>query len=341
MPNVRQFRGAAGAAQMSPEATCTAHTPATFAATLMTVKTASVEIAQVDATAYGAKRSLAQVAAVPVDFVRLIIVLRGALRVRQDGRTNIVDAGAATLVRTDAPYQFALSNESSMVVVSVARPLTTPHARRHLRSVTAEVISDSMLVETILAFVRPRLDRLSLVDRAAPTAFESVVISSLSAIISSAIVGGDPSGNDPHHEPASMPTSSAAPIFDAGTTTASAAASAQLVSSATTLLIDRIRSPDLTAASLAADLGVSVRNLYRAFEAANISVGDLIRSTRLDMIAARLRVHSDNRTLDQLARAYGFRSADVCARAFKSRFGMTMTAYELARPRVRSSFAAL
>ncbi|MCU1476738.1 MAG: DNA-binding transcriptional activator FeaR [Subtercola sp.] len=300
---------------MSPEATRLVRVPVTFTATLTTVQAGAVALVRLESNAYSARRTLARIATFPVDVVRVIIVLAGAIRVRQDGHTSLVPVERATVLRTAAVYEYVVSHDSDIIIISIPRSRLTLAAHRNLRAVSATEIDRPMLIETIVAFVLPALVMTTGSGRQTAVTYESVLVSFANSVIAA--------DTDTDLESDDAGANAAQPV--------QGAASAQLVSSATIFLLDHIRSPALTAAAIAADLGVSLRNLYRAFEIENVSVGELIRSTRLDMIAARLRTNNSGQPLSRLAHDYGFSSTDVCARAFKARFGMTMSAYGLVR----------
>src|ERR1700712_4302175 len=157
MPPTRVLRGASGAQQISPEAIRVPQVSRGFVASVTTVRTGFVSITRLEASAFSARRTLSRIASFPVDEVHVIMVVRGSIRVRQDGRAHLIGADHATLLRTGASYEYALSQNSEIMTITLARGLLTLAAQRELRAVTATVVKRSLLLETMLAFVRPVL----------------------------------------------------------------------------------------------------------------------------------------------------------------------------------------
>lgn len=87
---------------------------------------------------------------------------------------------------------------------------------------------------------------------------------------------------------------------------------------------------DLTAASVARALGCSRAHLYRAFEAQDRNLGDVIRGTRLEH-AAGLLASAPQLNIEQVAFRCGYGSPAAFARAFRSHMGMTASAYRDSR----------
>ncbi|GAA0998988.1 AraC-like ligand-binding domain-containing protein [Subtercola frigoramans] len=299
MPYIRLLQGTDGAQELSPEATRVARTPATYSARLAGVTIGRVELQHLKTDAYSAHRTLARLAFHPVDLVQVILIVAGAMRARQDGRTGLSPAGSITVLRTSATYDYALSDKSEILQLTVPSALLPVAALRNLRSVTAVALNRPLLVETTLAFVKPRLDASANSETPATEVYESMLLS----LVNSCIVGAAADDSTPSK------------------------VSNQLFDSAMLIVRDRIRSPDLSVETVARELGVSVRNVYRVFNGQKLSITDHIRTTRLTLIAARLDAPGGNRSFEKLALEYGFGSFDVAARAFKSHFAMTMSAY--------------
>ncbi len=85
---------------------------------------------------------------------------------------------------------------------------------------------------------------------------------------------------------------------------------------------DQIRDPDLSIDQIACALRCSKRYLHMAFAACDRSIADYIWSTRLDGCRGDLARHAD-RTISEIAFAWGFSSSAHFSRAFRKRFGMT------------------
>jgi AraC family transcriptional activator of tynA and feaB len=89
---------------------------------------------------------------------------------------------------------------------------------------------------------------------------------------------------------------------------------------------DRIRDPELSIDKIAGALRCSKRYLHMAFAASDRSIADHIWTTRLDGCRSDLENRSD-RSISEIAFAWGFSSSAHFSRAFRKRFGVTPTAF--------------
>ena len=92
---------------------------------------------------------------------------------------------------------------------------------------------------------------------------------------------------------------------------------------------DQIRDPELSIDKIASALRCSKRYLHMAFAASDRSITDHIWSTRLDGCRSELARRTD-RTISEIAFAWGFSSSAHFSRAFRKRFGVTPTAFRRA-----------
>ena len=90
--------------------------------------------------------------------------------------------------------------------------------------------------------------------------------------------------------------------------------------------------PGLRPPQIAAALGVSLRYLHRAFDETDSTVARYLRDRRLEEVARTLRAGERQPSLQHLAERYGFSGQDQLARAFRRRYGSSMTEYRAARP---------
>jgi AraC-like DNA-binding protein len=90
----------------------------------------------------------------------------------------------------------------------------------------------------------------------------------------------------------------------------------------------QLADPELTAATLAAQQGISRRRLDAIFAEHGLSVQSLIWERRLVRVAAELGAESKRalRLID-IAQAWGFNSEAHFSRAFRRRFGQSPSAY--------------
>ena len=85
---------------------------------------------------------------------------------------------------------------------------------------------------------------------------------------------------------------------------------------------DQIRDPELSIDKIASALRCSKRYLHMAFAASDRSIADHIWTTRLDGCRGDLERHAD-RTISEIAFAWGFSSSAHFSRSFRKRFGVT------------------
>jgi AraC-like DNA-binding protein len=85
---------------------------------------------------------------------------------------------------------------------------------------------------------------------------------------------------------------------------------------------DQIRDPELSIDKIASALRCSKRYLHMAFAASDRSITDHIWTTRLDGCRGDLARHTD-RTISEIAFAWGFSSSAHFSRVFRKRFGVT------------------
>lgn len=85
--------------------------------------------------------------------------------------------------------------------------------------------------------------------------------------------------------------------------------------------------PGLRPPQIASALGVSLRYLHRAFDDTGSTVARYLRERRLEQVAQALRASERQPSLQHLAERYGFGSQDQLARAFRRRYGTSMTEF--------------
>ncbi len=89
--------------------------------------------------------------------------------------------------------------------------------------------------------------------------------------------------------------------------------------------------PALSPATIAAANGISLRYLHLVFNREEETIARYVREERLAAVARALTAGAAEETFEDLGARFGFRSRDHLARAFRSRYGMTMTAYRAGR----------
>lgn len=90
---------------------------------------------------------------------------------------------------------------------------------------------------------------------------------------------------------------------------------------------EHIRSEELCPETLAQEVGMSVRGLYRMFARKGLVVARYIKHRRLDLCAESLRQASAEQKLSALGYSWGFSDSSYFSTAFKSRFGISPGEY--------------
>jgi AraC-like DNA-binding protein len=99
------------------------------------------------------------------------------------------------------------------------------------------------------------------------------------------------------------------------------------------IIFEQAGDPLLTPATIAAQLNVSLRQLYRAFNGTE-SPAARIRRRRLDRAAELLSARSPQPHVEWVAQECGFTSAEYFSRAFRREFGISPRAYRSAHREV-------
>jgi AraC-like DNA-binding protein len=93
-----------------------------------------------------------------------------------------------------------------------------------------------------------------------------------------------------------------------------------------TIIYEQATDPQLTPATIAAQLNISLRQLYRAFNGTE-SPAARIRRRRLERAAEILAARSGPGHVERVAIECGFASAEYFSRAFRREFGLSPRAY--------------
>jgi AraC-like DNA-binding protein len=88
-------------------------------------------------------------------------------------------------------------------------------------------------------------------------------------------------------------------------------------------LEQHVREPDLDAGRVAAEHHISVRQLYRVLATEGVSLGDWIRTRRLEGTHRELAAAGPQDSISAIARRWGFTDASSFARMFRTAYGMS------------------
>ena len=90
---------------------------------------------------------------------------------------------------------------------------------------------------------------------------------------------------------------------------------------------EHICSEELCPETIAREVGVSVRGLYRMFAKKGLVVAQYIKNRRLDFCAENLRHCTGEQKLSALGYVWGFTDSSYFSTAFKARFGISPSEY--------------
>ncbi|MBT8765097.1 transcriptional regulator FeaR [Metapseudomonas boanensis] len=90
---------------------------------------------------------------------------------------------------------------------------------------------------------------------------------------------------------------------------------------------ENIRAEELSPETIAREVGVSVRGLYRMFSKKGLVVAQYIKNRRLDFCAESLRNGGGEQKLSALGYGWGFTDSSYFSTAFKARFGVSPSEY--------------
>jgi AraC-like DNA-binding protein len=101
------------------------------------------------------------------------------------------------------------------------------------------------------------------------------------------------------------------------------------------IIFEQAADPQLSPATIAAQLNISLRQLYRAFNQTE-SPAARIRRRRLERAAELLSARTPQPQVEKVAQECGFASAEYFSRAFRREFGISPRAYRSAHREVNS-----
>lgn len=255
-----------------------------------------VGLSQIASVAQSVEARLDEVPARAMESTQLQLVHSGSLILEQGGTQTRFRAGEVALYDASRPFSFIYPEEFRTTIVQVPTVLLSAGgvlpASLDARSIGAGSRGRRML-EGLLLGALGRGPGRSPGPAGDPTALSSELVRAARLLV---------------HE-------------ELGTTADRHPSSADLRREATELLHRRYTEPGLTAAAIAADLHVSLRTLFAAYEGADESLASTLRSIRL---AAAERVLLTTRLpVSDVARGVGYADVTAFIRAWKAATGLT------------------
>ena len=249
------------------------------------------------------QRSRQDLAHTAPDFYYLILQLSGSATATQNDQSCQLRAGELTLIDASQPCGQHFGASSEQLTVHLPRAAVEAWAERgRLRVGTAVRGAPAAVLGSLLRPVFGEQDAFNAVQRHA-------IAEALLKLVAASWQG----------EPSDAPE------------TLRGLAGAPLLRVIQGHIAGNLASPELSPLAVAAVHGVSVRHVHRLFSAAGTSFGEWLRNCRLERCAADLRdrAHSQ-RSITDIAFAWGFNESAHFSRAFKAAYGSSPRQYRQA-----------
>ncbi|ASM34034.1 MULTISPECIES: transcriptional regulator FeaR [Serratia] len=218
-----------------------------------------------------------------------VFQLRGSALMEQGDRQTVLSPGDMTLIDASRPSSFTFQRDSRQISLLMPRGCL-PVPPPCAQRLGAELSAVRLSRQLVLS---------SMQDPQLAAAESEAVLNALAALLRPALAleQARPEGQQP--------------VFDKALA-----------------LIDRhIQSAQLRPEWVAAELGVSLRSLYRLFARQGLVVAQYIRNRRLDLCAQALRSAAGQEKLAGVGLDWGFTDHSHFSTAFKQRFGMSPSEY--------------
>ncbi|WP_445227882.1 AraC-like ligand-binding domain-containing protein [Corynebacterium sp. H130] len=263
--------------------------PADFSASMSVARLGDVSLMDMSTTAHTVTRSASD--ADP--FCKLSLQLEGTSTMTQDGRTCVLEPGDLALYVTQRPYSLAYDSPQRTLVVYL--PLSflsfTP---AQISALTASPITrHSGLGRVAIPMFEQLAANINLLDGAHAEALVRSAINMLISVFSSEYASELADGSGP-----------------------------LLFQQAKSYIEDNLSHPDLSPATIAAALYVSVRHLHAQFASQGLTVSAYVRDRRLERIRADLANPAlSSRSITSVCADYGINDASYFSRIFKNQYG--------------------
>ncbi|MGO4742849.1 transcriptional regulator FeaR [Serratia quinivorans] len=223
-----------------------------------------------------------------------VFQLRGSSLMEQGDRQAVLSAGDVTLIDASRTSSFTFQQDSRQISLLMPRSYFEQSASLNDRSFARRLDGQSSMARLSRQLV------LGCMQEAQMSASESeAILSAVATLLRPALVERD-LGSDVHPETFTR----------------------------TLAFIDtHIQSAALRPEWIAAELGVSVRSLYRMFARQGLVVAQYIKHRRLDLCAQALRSAPAREKLATVGYDWGFADHSHFSTAFKSRFGVSPSEY--------------
>lgn len=293
----RVFVGADGLREFPVEGRFIAPDPASFRADMAVARLGRLVLRRTEMTPHRAILEGSTARDKP-DILRLVTIQRGTLLAASPGGTPMrLEPGDAFFTCPERKYVYQ-STEPIVIVASTLPISSLPTGVRRFELLPAGPLPHSAIVDAVVELMGSLAGRLD-----EPWTFDSDYAArgliDLETAILTEVIGPV--------EPVVGP--------------------ARVYTAALEYVERHLGDPDLGPPQIAEALGVSLRYLHRAFDDKEVTVARHLRERRLDLVADALRSGPRQPSLAALADRFGFSSQDRLARAFRRRYGVSMSEY--------------
>lgn len=225
-------------------------------------------------------------------YLQVGLLAHGRAVVEQDGRQAVLEPGRFVVYETDRPFIWHFPDSWRLLVLTWPRHLLDLDADESYAA-TARTLGGNRLGDIVgRALSETVLRPLDLVDNAGHQ-----MAGELAALVGLTLSARHDDGRG------------------------SASSAADLRRRAASYIADHVEDPDLDVTSIARAHFVSTRGLHRAFAAAEMTVGSLIRRLRLEHARRRLTdPHDDHLSVTDIAHACGFADLPTFSHGFKQQY---------------------
>jgi AraC-like DNA-binding protein len=258
-------------------------------ATELTVPAGRVQLARVAGSPHVVERTARDIRHAPADAIAVYVTLRGEAWFEHEGVRRALRPGHVLLCEADRPFARGFARGLEELAIKVPRPAFAE--RTGLASLPAPVVADFAAGTDPYARALARLAGRAARRRLAVPADEHAVLE-LVAVLAAGRGAGRP---------------------------------AAYRAAARSVIEDQLTDPGLSAAQVAAAVGISERHLSRVFAADGTSVPRHILARRLELARALLSAPgapgAPARPVADVAARCGFTSATYFSQAFRRHFG--------------------
>ncbi|MDX2647755.1 helix-turn-helix domain-containing protein [Streptomyces sp. PA03-1a] len=257
----------------------------------------AVEVSGIDWNVAGLRRATISVKEDMVPHVFVVLQQTGVTRLGQGGKQGVIRAGELTVIENAKPYEIFFGGTVRAVVVRVPTHILGLRSSLLGQVAGARIGSERPLVGAAAAFFA-RLARDQVAVGEAEAALLAQPCVDLIRAVATTSLDRDDLARGPLHN--------------------------TLLQRVKEYVRLHLAESDLTAARIAAEHHVSVRQLYLTLSRAGIVLGDWIRTQRLEECKRELAspVHRFM-TVEAIAHRWGFASAPHFSRVFKAAYGMS------------------